>query len=73
MAFGDNQNDTSAETETVSYGSRVGSSFEGMISDILLFLGAFPRLVPLAQAFRDQGQGGRGTCDESFMTFNLYT
>ena len=44
MAFGDNRNDTYTETEKVSYGSRIGSSFGGMIPGILLFLGAFPLL-----------------------------
>ena len=63
MAFGDNQNDTYTETETVSYGSRVGSSFKGMIPGVLLFLGAFPllfwnegRAVKTARAL-DDGQG----------------
>ena len=63
MAFGDNQNDTYTETETVSYGSRIGSSFKGMIPGILLFLGAFPllfwnegRAVKTARAL-DDGQG----------------
>ena len=27
MAFGDNANDTYTETETISYGSRISSSF----------------------------------------------
>lgn len=63
MAFGDNRNDTYTETEKVSYGSRIGSSFGGMIPGILLFLGAFPllfwnegRAVKTARAL-DEGQG----------------
>ena len=44
MAFGDNANDTYTETETISYGSRISSSFKGMLPGILMFLGAFPLL-----------------------------
>ena len=63
MAFGDNANDTFTETETVSYGSRISSSFKGMLPGILMFLGAFPllfwnegRAVKTARAL-DEGQG----------------
>ena len=63
MAFGDNAGDTYTETETVSYGSRISSSFKGMLPGILMFLGAFPllfwnegRAVKTARAL-DEGQG----------------
>ena len=63
MAFGDNANDTYTETETISYGSRISSSFKGMLPGILMFLGAFPllfwnegRAVKTARAL-DEGQG----------------
>ena len=63
MAFGDNANDTYTETEKVSYGSRIGDSFRGMLPGILMFLGAFPllfwnegRAVKTARAL-DEGQG----------------
>ena len=63
MAIGDNANDTYTETETISYGSRISSSFKGMIPGILMFLGAFPllfwnegRAVKTARAL-DEGQG----------------
>jgi len=51
------------ETETVSYGSRIGDSFKGMLPGILMFIGAFPllfwnegRAVKTARAL-DEGQG----------------
>ena len=63
MAFGDNADDTYTETETISYGSRISSSFKGMLPGILMFLGAFPllfwnegRAVKTARAL-DEGQG----------------
>ena len=63
MAFGDNANDTYTETEKVSYGSRIGDSFRGMLPGILMFLGAFPllfwnegRAVKTVRAL-DEGQG----------------
>ena len=62
MAFGDNQNDTYTETETVSYGSRISGSFKGMLPGVLMFLAAFPilfwnegRAVKTARAL-DEGQ-----------------
>ena len=55
--------DTFVETETISYGSRVGDSFKGMIPGLLLFLAGFPllfwnegRAVKTARAL-DEGQG----------------
>ena len=51
------------ETETVSYGSRLGGSFKGMLPGVILFIVAFPllfwnegRAVKTARAL-DEGQG----------------
>lgn len=51
------------ETETVSYGSRIGGSFKGILPGVILFIAAFPllfwnegRAVKTARAL-DEGQG----------------
>ena len=51
------------ETETVSYGSRIGGSFKGIVPGVILFIAAFPllfwnegRAVKTARAL-DEGQG----------------
>ena len=63
MAFGDNANDTYTETEKISYGSRIGGSFKGMLPGLVLFVAAIPllfwnegRAVKTARAL-DEGQG----------------
>lgn len=63
MSLVDNQRDTYTETEKISYGSRIGDSFKGMIPGFLMFLAAFPllfwnegRAIKTARAL-DEGQG----------------
>jgi len=63
MGITDNNNDTYTETETISYGTRIGDSFKGIVPGILMFLAAFPllfwnegRAVKTARAL-DEGQG----------------